>query len=77
MDALGPHGEPSLHDEYAAASATLGTPVRAELAGGAGTVEGVADRIAADGGLVVVRQDGSVRIVAAGDVHHVRAHEHA
>ena len=72
IDALGPGGAPSLHDEYADLCATLGTTVRAELAGGAGTVEGVADLIAADGGLVVVRPDGSVRIVAAGDVHHVR-----
>ena len=77
VDALGAAGAPSLHDEYAALSATLGSTVRAELAGGAGVVEGVADRIAADGGLVVVRPDGSVRIVAAGDVHHVRPHADA
>jgi len=72
IDALGPDGAPSLHDEYAGYCATLGTTVRAELAGGAGVAAGVADRIAPDGGLVVVRPDGSLRIVAAGDVHHVR-----
>ncbi|WP_245993218.1 biotin--[acetyl-CoA-carboxylase] ligase [Xylanimonas allomyrinae] len=71
-DAPGPGGAPSLADEYAAVSATLGTPVRAELAGGACIVEGTAHRLAPDGALVVVRKDGSVRVVAAGDVHHVR-----
>ncbi|GAB2457336.1 biotin--[acetyl-CoA-carboxylase] ligase [Xylanimonas ulmi] len=71
-EAPGPGGVPSLADEYAAACATLGATVRVELAGGAGAVEGTAERLAADGALVVVRADGSVRIVAAGDVHHVR-----
>ncbi|WP_425954690.1 biotin--[acetyl-CoA-carboxylase] ligase [Xylanimonas sp. McL0601] len=71
-DVPGPGGAPSLVDEYAAVSATLGTLVRADLAGGGGTVEGTAERLSDDGALVVVRADGSVRIVAAGDVHHVR-----
>ncbi|MCK9792191.1 biotin--[acetyl-CoA-carboxylase] ligase [Isoptericola sp. 4D.3] len=57
--------------EYAAASATLGTLVRAELAGGRGTVEGEAVRVAADGGLVVATPAGE-RTVTAGDVHHLR-----
>jgi BirA family biotin operon repressor/biotin-[acetyl-CoA-carboxylase] ligase len=63
----------SLADKYAQVSATLGTPVRVELAGGTAVIEGTAQRIAADGSLVVAREDGSVRIVAAGDVHHLRA----
>jgi BirA family biotin operon repressor/biotin-[acetyl-CoA-carboxylase] ligase len=70
--APGPGGGPSLADEYAAVSATLGTPVRVELAGGAGFVEGAAAHLTVDGALVVVRDDGSVRMVAAGDVHHLR-----
>ncbi|MCL1869793.1 MAG: biotin--[acetyl-CoA-carboxylase] ligase [Promicromonosporaceae bacterium] len=70
--APGPGGARSLADEYAGMCATLGQDVRADLAGGAGVVEGVASRLAADGALAVVRADGSVRIVAAGDVHHLR-----
>ncbi|WP_166846349.1 biotin--[acetyl-CoA-carboxylase] ligase [Isoptericola sp. BMS4] len=57
--------------EYAALSATLGTRVRAELAGGAGEVVGVATRVASDGGLVLATGDGE-RAVTAGDVHHLR-----
>lgn len=70
--ALGAGGVPSLADEYAAVSATLGTQVRVELAGGAGIVEGTAAHLTVDGALVVARQDGSPRTVAAGDVHHLR-----
>jgi len=56
---------------YAAASATLGTPVRAELAGGNEAVEGEAVRVAADGSLVLATAAGE-RTVTAGDVHHLR-----
>ncbi|PFG42540.1 BirA family biotin operon repressor/biotin-[acetyl-CoA-carboxylase] ligase [Isoptericola jiangsuensis] len=58
-------------DGYAAASATLGARVRAELAGDGGTVEGVAVRLADDGSLVVATPAGE-RTVTAGDVHHLR-----
>ncbi|GAA1972309.1 biotin--[acetyl-CoA-carboxylase] ligase [Isoptericola halotolerans] len=58
--------------EYAAASATLGTRVRAELAGGDDVVVGRADRVADDGSLVLATPGGE-RVVTAGDVHHVRA----
>ncbi|MFD6176608.1 MULTISPECIES: biotin--[acetyl-CoA-carboxylase] ligase [unclassified Isoptericola] len=57
---------------YAAASATLGTAVRAELAGGRDVVEGEAVRVAADGALVLATGAGE-RTVTAGDVHHLRA----
>ncbi|MFE7408261.1 biotin--[acetyl-CoA-carboxylase] ligase [Isoptericola sp. NPDC057559] len=57
---------------YAAASATLGTAVRAELAGGRDVVEGEAVRVAADGALVLATAEGE-RTVTAGDVHHLRA----
>ncbi|ACZ30053.1 biotin/acetyl-CoA-carboxylase ligase [Xylanimonas cellulosilytica DSM 15894] len=67
-----PDRGPSLADEYAAHTATLGAQVRVELAGGAGYVEGTAAHLTADGALVVARDDGSVRMVAAGDVHHLR-----
>jgi BirA family biotin operon repressor/biotin-[acetyl-CoA-carboxylase] ligase len=70
--APGADGQPSLADEYGAMSATLGTPVRVDLAGGAGSVEGTAVYLAIDGALVVAREDGSVRLVEAGDVHHLR-----
>lgn len=61
-----------LASEYARRSATLGARVRAELAGGAGVVEGTAERVAGDGSLVVATSDGE-RAVSAGDVHHLRA----
>ncbi|AEG43774.1 biotin--[acetyl-CoA-carboxylase] ligase [Isoptericola variabilis] len=57
--------------EYADRSATLGTRVRAELAGAGGVLEGVAARVADDGALVVETADGE-RVVTAGDVHHLR-----
>lgn len=60
-----------LTDDYVAMSATLGAAVRAELAGGAGVVEGTAVRLDDDGALVVATSDGE-RVVHAGDVHHVR-----
>ncbi|RPF22458.1 biotin--[acetyl-CoA-carboxylase] ligase [Myceligenerans xiligouense] len=53
-------------------SATLGTRVRAELAGGAGTVRGEAVRLDATGALVIRTGEGEERTVSAGDVHHLR-----
>lgn len=61
-----------LLDEYTAASATLGTRVRAELAGGAGVLEGTAVRLDASGALVVRPDTGEERTVTAGDVWHLR-----
>ncbi|GAB4083934.1 biotin--[acetyl-CoA-carboxylase] ligase [Myceligenerans cantabricum] len=61
-----------LAGECAAVSATLGTLVRAELAGGAGTVEGEAVRLDGTGALVIRTDGGAERTVAAGDVHHLR-----
>ncbi|MFP3712959.1 biotin--[acetyl-CoA-carboxylase] ligase [Puerhibacterium sp. TATVAM-FAB25] len=67
---------PSLAAQYAAASATLGAPVRAELAGSGRVLEGTAVRLAADGSLVVAVPDAAgpavEHVVAAGDVHHLR-----
>lgn len=60
-----------LADEVARVCATLGDTVRVELPGGS-SVEGVAARLADDGGLVVVAQDGTEHHVLAGDVRHVR-----
>ncbi|MBL0885030.1 biotin--[acetyl-CoA-carboxylase] ligase [Myceligenerans indicum] len=61
-----------LADECAAVSATLGTRVRAQLAGGAGAVEGEALRLDATGALVIRTDAGHERTVSAGDVHHLR-----
>jgi BirA family biotin operon repressor/biotin-[acetyl-CoA-carboxylase] ligase len=61
-----------LLDEYTAVSATLGTRVRAELAGGAGVLEGEAVGLDASGALVVRLESGEERAVTAGDVWHVR-----
>ncbi|GAB3161605.1 biotin--[acetyl-CoA-carboxylase] ligase [Myceligenerans halotolerans] len=61
-----------LATECAAASATLGTRVRAELAGGAGTVEGEALRLDPTGALVIRTDAGEERTVSAGDIHHLR-----
>lgn len=58
-------------EDYRRLSATLGTAVRAELAGGSEVVEGTAARVADDGALVLATADGE-RVVTAGDVHHVR-----
>jgi BirA family biotin operon repressor/biotin-[acetyl-CoA-carboxylase] ligase len=67
---------PSLAAQYAAASATLGAPVRAELAGSGRVLEGTAVRLADDGSLVVAVPDAAgaavEHVVAAGDVHHLR-----
>ena len=61
-----------LLDEYTAVSATLGTRVRAELPGGSGVVEGDAVGLDASGALIVRRESGDERTVAAGDVWHLR-----
>jgi BirA family biotin operon repressor/biotin-[acetyl-CoA-carboxylase] ligase len=61
-----------LLDEYAAVSATLGTRVRAELAGGAGVLEGEAVGLDGSGALVVRLESGAERAVTAGDVWHLR-----
>ena len=61
-----------LLDEYTAVSATLGTRVRAELAGGAGVLEGEAVGLDGSGALVVRLASGEERTVTAGDVWHLR-----
>ncbi|MFD2026027.1 biotin--[acetyl-CoA-carboxylase] ligase [Promicromonospora aerolata] len=61
-----------LLDEYTAVSATLGTRVRAELAGGAGVLEGEAVGLDGSGALVVRLESGEERTVTAGDVWHLR-----
>ena len=61
-----------LLDEYTAVSATLGTRVRAELAGGSGVLEGEAVGLDGSGALVVRTESGAERAVTAGDVWHLR-----
>ncbi|MEV0951124.1 biotin--[acetyl-CoA-carboxylase] ligase [Promicromonospora sp. NPDC050249] len=61
-----------LLDEYTAVSATLGTRVRAELAGGAGTLSGEAVGLDRSGALVVRTESGDERTVTAGDIWHLR-----
>ncbi|WP_369371498.1 biotin--[acetyl-CoA-carboxylase] ligase [Promicromonospora sp. Populi] len=61
-----------LLDEYTAVSATLGTRVRAELAGGADVLEGDAVGLDETGALVVRLKSGEERTVTAGDVWHLR-----
>jgi BirA family biotin operon repressor/biotin-[acetyl-CoA-carboxylase] ligase len=63
--------ESGLPAEIAAACTTIGSRVVVELPGGA-RVEGVADRLANDGSLVVVDDAGQAHVVLAGDVRHVR-----
>ncbi|WP_402464356.1 biotin--[acetyl-CoA-carboxylase] ligase [Isoptericola aurantiacus] len=63
-----------LAGEYAEVSATLGTRVRVEPAGGGDAVVGEALRVADDGALVLATADGE-RVVTAGDVHHLRREE--
>ena len=58
--------------ECTAMSATIGARVRADLAGGAGAIEGTASRLDATGGLVIRDDQGTERTVTAGDVHHLR-----
>lgn len=61
-----------LQDEYTAVSATLGTRVRAELAGGAGVLEGEAVGLDGSGALLIRTDGGEERAVTAGDVWHLR-----
>lgn len=61
-----------LLDEYTAVSATLGTRVRAELAGDAGVLEGEAVGLDESGALLVRTDSGEERAVTAGDVWHLR-----
>ncbi|MEU4362005.1 biotin--[acetyl-CoA-carboxylase] ligase [Promicromonospora sp. NPDC023987] len=61
-----------LLDEYTAVSSTLGSRVRAELAGGAGVLEGLAVGLDETGALVVRLESGAERTVTAGDVWHLR-----
>ncbi|GAA2241819.1 biotin--[acetyl-CoA-carboxylase] ligase [Promicromonospora sukumoe] len=61
-----------LLDEYRAVSATLGTRVRAELAGGAGEVVGEAVGLDEAGALTIRTDAGEERTVTAGDVWHLR-----
>jgi len=60
-----------LADDVARVCGTIGDEVRVELPGGA-DVEGVAVRLAQDGGLVVRDAAGAEHHVLAGDVRHVR-----
>ena len=55
---------------YRADSATIGRRVRVELPNG--TLEGTADRVAWNGQLIVVDDDGGHHVVNAGDVIHLR-----
>ncbi|MBP2339153.1 BirA family biotin operon repressor/biotin-[acetyl-CoA-carboxylase] ligase [Saccharothrix coeruleofusca] len=65
-------GEPGpLLDEYRAHCATLGKPVRVELAGSAPLL-GTAVDVRADGTLVVRGEAGDEHAVSAGDVVHLR-----
>ncbi|MFC8798205.1 biotin--[acetyl-CoA-carboxylase] ligase [Promicromonospora sp. NPDC057138] len=70
--AAGDAAAAGLLDEYTAVSATLGTQVRVELAGGAGVLEGEAVALDASGALVVRVESGEERAVTAGDVWHLR-----
>ncbi|HUQ55962.1 biotin--[acetyl-CoA-carboxylase] ligase [Lentzea sp.] len=63
--------ESGLLEEYLEHSATVGSRVRVELSGGA-QLEGVAQRVEADGTLVVRGADGVEHGVSAGDVVHLR-----
>jgi BirA family biotin operon repressor/biotin-[acetyl-CoA-carboxylase] ligase len=65
-----PDGAARLADEYRARSATIGRWVRVDLF--AGAVEGQALDVTPEGHLVVQDTDGRTRVVAAGDVVHVR-----
>lgn len=60
-----------LADEVARVCGTIGDTVRVELPGG-GEVTGVAEALAADGGLLVRDAGGTEHHVLAGDVRHVR-----
>jgi len=63
-------GRESTLEAYRADSATIGRRVRVEVP--TGVVEGTADRIAWNGPLVVVDDNGGQHVVHAGDVLHLR-----
>ncbi|MFE7507768.1 biotin--[acetyl-CoA-carboxylase] ligase [Promicromonospora sp. NPDC057488] len=71
-DAAGDVVAAGLLAEYAAVSATLGTRVRAELAGDAGVLEGEAVGLDGTGALRIRTDAGEERTVTAGDVWHLR-----
>ncbi|WP_426594647.1 biotin--[acetyl-CoA-carboxylase] ligase [Cellulomonas sp. McL0617] len=70
-DSGGDAAASGLADEVARVCSTLGDTVRVELPGGS-FVDGVAERLADDGGLVVRDGSGAEHHVLAGDVRHVR-----
>ena len=63
-------GRETTLEAYRADSATLGRRVRVEVP--TGVVEGTADRVAWNGQLVVVDDNGGQHVVHAGDVIHLR-----
>ena len=58
-------------EAYRADSATIGRRVRIEVP--RGMLEGTADRVAWNGQLVVVDDNGGQHVVQAGDVIHLRS----
>lgn len=66
-----PNADESLRQQCAAVMVTLGQRVRAELPGGARLV-GTAARIGDGGALVLVDAAGTEKLVAAGDIVHLR-----
>lgn len=63
--------DPGLATEYRAHCSTIGQDVRVSLPGG-GEILGGASSVDHHGRLVVVEEDGTSRVVDAGDVEHVR-----
>jgi BirA family biotin operon repressor/biotin-[acetyl-CoA-carboxylase] ligase len=63
-------GRETTMQAYRADSATIGRRVRVELAGQ--VLEGTADRVAWNGQLIVVDDNGGQHVVNAGDVKHLR-----
>ena len=66
----GGEGRAEVHERWRARSATLGQRVRVDL--GSDDVEGTAVDITADGHLVVETLEGQRRVLAVGDVVHLR-----
>ncbi|WP_049575037.1 biotin--[acetyl-CoA-carboxylase] ligase [Streptomyces sp. SBT349] len=67
-------GDPAacgLLETYAAGSATLGRPVRAELPGG-GELNGTAEALDGEGRLIVEAADGARHALGAADIVHLR-----
>ena len=69
-DLLAPDGPTVVVDRWRAGSATLGRRVRVDL--GADDIEGVAVDVTAEGHLVVERDEGGRKVLAVGDVIHLR-----